>query len=120
VPAIAANDYETLIRWAPIEPELHPLPVCDRNGDPVPAEWIGITKASVPVQGRRRPLVGYVIVLASRQRQIVALQQCDTLRIALEQAPHLIGADLIRWHRTTLGVPADGTLPDPRSKAKSA
>ena len=119
MPAIAAN-YETLIRWAPVEPELHPLPVCDSNGDPVPAEWIGITKAIVPVQGRRRPLVAYVIVLASRQRQILALQQCATLRIALEQAPNLIGADIIRRRRTSLGVSDNGTLPDPRSRAKSA
>jgi len=104
---------ETLIRWAPLAPGLHPLPIYGPDG-PLHADWIGITKATSFLEGLTRARVSYIVVLASDRCELLGMQQCDTLRIALDQAPVMIGAESIRWHRTNAAVAGDGILPDPR------
>jgi len=89
---------ETIVRYTRLRGELRPVAIYRVDtSEPINPDWVTITHAVVPHEGRTNPLEGFCVYYLSDSGQILDDGQYDTLEIAMDQVNAIAGIRGDEW-----------------------
>ena len=89
---------ETIVRYTRLRGELRPVAIYTVDTlEPINPDWVAITHAVVPHEGRINPLEGFCVYYLSDSGRILDYRQYDTLEIALDQVNAIAGIRGDEW-----------------------
>ena len=75
--------------------------------EPIDPDWVAITRAVIGREGRTDFLDGFCMYFLTDDGRMLAYQQFDTLKIALDQANAIAAIPLADWSECHIELPED-------------